>query len=51
MAKIYSNAYYVIIQLGKKVEDINKALEDIQLAANKELIERLKKKNKLASNS
>ena len=43
MAKIYSNAYCVIVWLGKKAEDTDGALEDIQLAANKELTEPPKK--------
>jgi hypothetical protein len=43
MAKIYSNAYCVIVWLGEKAEDTEEALEDIRLVANKELMERLKK--------
>jgi len=37
MAKIYSNAYRVIVWLGEEVVEIKGALEDIRLAANKEL--------------
>jgi hypothetical protein len=37
MAKIYSNAHCVIVWLGEKTEDTDGALEDIRLAANKEL--------------
>jgi hypothetical protein len=37
MAKIYSNAFCVIVWLGEGIEDADRALEDIQLAANKEL--------------
>jgi hypothetical protein len=43
MAKIYSNAYCVIVWLGEKTEDTDRALEDIRLTANKELKERSKK--------
>ena len=43
MAKIYSNAYCVIVWLGKKAEDTDRALENIQLAADKELTKRPKK--------
>jgi hypothetical protein len=39
MAKIYSNALCVVIWLGDKIEDTDRALEDIQLAASKELTE------------
>ncbi|KAH8757088.1 heterokaryon incompatibility protein-domain-containing protein, partial [Hyaloscypha finlandica] len=38
MAKIYSNAYRVIVWLGEEVVEIKGALEDIRLAANKELL-------------
>ncbi|PVH72420.1 HET-domain-containing protein, partial [Cadophora sp. DSE1049] len=40
MAKIYSNAFCVIVWLGEKPEDTHKALEDIRLAANEKLTER-----------
>ena len=43
MAKIYSNAQCVIVWLGEKTEDTDKALEDIQRVANKEFIAHSKK--------
>ena len=43
MAKIYSNALCVIVWLGEETKDTNGALEDIQHAANEELMERSKK--------
>jgi hypothetical protein len=51
MAKIYSCAHCVIVWLGKETKYTNRALKDIRLAANKELTERLKKRNKSVSNS
>jgi hypothetical protein len=45
MAKIYSNAYCVIVWLGDKAEDTEGALEDILLVAHKEPMERLKKES------
>jgi len=38
MAKIYSQAICVLIWLGEKTEETDGALEDIRLAANKELL-------------
>jgi hypothetical protein len=46
MAKIYSNAHRVIVWLGEQTVEIQGALEDIQLAANKELTEHSKKETK-----
>jgi hypothetical protein len=43
MAKIYSNAYRVIIWLGDEIEEIKGALEDIRLTADKESTEYSKK--------
>jgi hypothetical protein len=43
MAKIYSNAHRVIVWLGEEAVDTKGGLEDISLAANEELPERLKK--------
>ena len=40
MAKIYSNALCVVVWLGEDTENSARALEDIRLAANKELTER-----------
>jgi hypothetical protein len=51
MAKIYSNAHRVIVWLGEEAVEIKGALEDIQLAANEELIGALEERNKRASNS
>jgi hypothetical protein len=42
MAKIYTKAHRVIIWLGRGAVDTEGALEDIRLAANKELTERSK---------
>ncbi|KAH8667498.1 heterokaryon incompatibility protein-domain-containing protein, partial [Tricladium varicosporioides] len=44
MAKIYSNAHRVIVWLGEMADDIDGALENICLAANREYIEHSKKK-------
>jgi hypothetical protein len=44
MAKIYSSAHRVIVWLREEAIEIDRALEDIRLAANKELMERLTKK-------
>jgi len=46
MAKIYSNAYRVIVWLGEEAVEIKGALEDIGLAANEELTESSKKERK-----
>jgi Heterokaryon incompatibility protein (HET) len=43
MAKIYSQAICVLVWLEEKTEDIDGALEDIRLAANKELTASSKK--------
>jgi hypothetical protein len=43
MAKIYSNASCVIVWLREKAEDTEGALEDIRLAANRELMGHSKK--------
>jgi hypothetical protein len=43
MAKIYSNAHRVIVWLGEEAVEIKGALEDIRLAANKELTGHSKK--------
>jgi hypothetical protein len=47
MAKIYNNILCVIIWLGEDIEGINKVLEDIWRAANKELIELSRKEMSL----
>jgi hypothetical protein len=44
MAKIYNKAHRVIIWLRKGAVNTERALEDIRLAANKELTKRSKKK-------
>ena len=44
MAKIYSNAHRVIVWLGEDTVETMGALEDIRLAANKELTEEHSKK-------
>jgi hypothetical protein len=46
MAKIYSNANRVIVWLGREIVEIKGALEDIQLAANNELMGQPKKEIK-----
>ena len=43
MAKIYSKALRVIVQLGEEAVNTEGALEDIRLAANEESTERSKK--------
>ncbi|KAL5316368.1 hypothetical protein ACEPPN_015413 [Leptodophora sp. 'Broadleaf-Isolate-01'] len=43
MAKIYCSAHRVIVWLGEEAVGLEGALEDIRLAANKELTERSKK--------
>jgi hypothetical protein len=48
MAKIYSNAHRVIVWLGEEAIGRKGALEDIRLAANKELLGHSKKINKQA---
>jgi hypothetical protein len=43
MAMIYSKAHRVLVWLGEITDDIEGAIEDIQLAANEESTERLNK--------